>query len=210
MVVDRPVGENPDDWTAFDISKSMRMLRTGDEAQVKRELRKLHLRWWHANRGQMERVLAAAGVPGPVIQHVPEIIDTCRECRMWQPQGPDPTPSVEIATKQNEQVEGDILFYKDFKIWHMIDRADRWHAAMCIPGKTGPILCDAITRTWIQIFGPFKFLIIDGEKGLATEEAETMLKRYGTEIRPRAPGQHARMIERRGAILRHRLHTAEE
>ena len=37
-----------------------------------------------------------------------------------------------------------------------------------------------------------------------------MLKRYGTEIRPRAPGQHARMIERRGAILRHSLHTAEE
>ena len=103
----------------------------------------------------MERVLAAAGVPGSVIQHVPEIIDTCRECRMWQPQGPDPTPTVEIATKQNEQVEGDILFYKDYKIWHMIDRADRWHAAMCIPGNSGPILCDAITRTWIQIFGPF-------------------------------------------------------
>ena len=123
---------------------------------------------------------------------------------------PGPTPTVEIATKQNEQVEGDTLFYKDYTIWHMIDRSDRWHAAMVIPNKLGSTLCDAITRTWIQIFGPLKFLIVDGEKGLATEEAEAMLNMYGTEIRPRAPGQHARMIERRGAILRHSLHTAEE
>ena len=37
-----------------------------------------------------------------------------------------------------------------------------------------------------------------------------MLQRYGAKIRAHAPGQHARMIERRGAILRHSLHTAEE
>ena len=74
----------------------------------------------------------------------------------------------------------------------MIDRSDRWHAAMVIPDKSGPTLCEAITKTWIQIFGPFKFLIIDGEQGLATEDAEVMLKRYGTPPRPRSARPHNR------------------
>ena len=92
----------------------------------------------------------------------------------------------------------------------MIDRADRWHAACEILSKEAPELQEAIDSTWLKIFGPFKVLIIDGEKGIDSESTRAFLKRNGIELRIRAKGQHARMIERRGAIMRHCMHTTEE
>jgi hypothetical protein len=112
--------------------------------------------------------------------------------------------------RQNLEVEADILFYKDYMIWHMLDRVDRWHVACSIPDKKAATLCDAIMTSWVQVFGPFKILVIDGEGGIASKEAKEFLNTQGIQIRLRAPNQHARMVERRGAILRHALHCAEE
>ena len=44
-VIDKAAGEEVKDWTKFDIGRSIRILRTGTEAQITRELRKLPLRW---------------------------------------------------------------------------------------------------------------------------------------------------------------------
>ena len=70
IVVDRAVGGSSD-WTSFDVSKSLRMLRTGSPSDITRTLRKLHLRWWHATRTQMEKMLHAAGVPQGVLDKIP-------------------------------------------------------------------------------------------------------------------------------------------
>ena len=51
--------------------------------------------------------------------------------------------------------------------------------------------------------GPFKLLYMYGEKGLDNDEAKAELKGLETELRVRAPGQHANLIESRNAILRH-------
>ena len=80
-MVDRAAGLNPDDWTSFDVSKSMRILRLGTLDQKRRELRKLHLRCWHATRDQLHANLNAAGVPSDVLEIIPAIVGTCRECR---------------------------------------------------------------------------------------------------------------------------------
>ena len=82
-IVDRAVGENPTDWTSFDISRSLRLLRNGDPAQQQREIRKLHLRWWHGTRKQMETSLGAAGAPQRALDMIPDVIEKCRECRAW-------------------------------------------------------------------------------------------------------------------------------
>ena len=37
---------------------------------------------------------------------------------------------------QNEKLEADILFYKKWLVWHMIDKADRWHNGIEIASKT--------------------------------------------------------------------------
>lgn len=71
--------------------------------------------------------------------------------------------------KQNIIVEGDILFYKEHLVWHMIDRADRWHAGVEITNKQADTLCEAMMTTWYQISGPYQPLVIDGEMGLNSD-----------------------------------------
>ena len=110
-------------------------------------------------------------------------------------------------SEQNKEIEADILFYENFSIWHMVDRADRWHAGKRIVSKTSAILQEAIDVTWLQVFGPFKKLIIDGEKGIDSTSTRDFLARHGIDLQIKAKDQHARMIERRGAILRHCMHT---
>ena len=126
---------------------------------------------------------------------------------MWAKPKPDITPTIELVSEQNQEVEADIMFFEIFSIWHMLDRADRWHAGRQIFGKTSDTLQEAIDLSWLQVFGPFKRLIIDGEKGVDSESTRAFLKRNGIELVVKAKGQHARMIERRGAILRHTMHT---
>ena len=94
--------------------------------------------------------------------------------------------------------------------WHMIDRSDRWHAGCQIESKTTEDLCEAVETCWYQIWGSFKHLVIDGESGINSQAARTYLERLGIKLDARAVGQHARMIERRGAILRHSMHCIEE
>ena len=62
----------------------------------------------------MEKIFRHAGLPEEVVSLIAEIIHTCRECRVWQLPGPSVTASVELPCKQNEFVEGDIMFYKMF------------------------------------------------------------------------------------------------
>ena len=49
-----------------------------------------------------------------------------------------------------------------------------------------------------------------GESGLNNEESNKELKRLGTVLRVRAPGQHANLIESRNGVLRHVMHLVEE
>jgi len=141
---------------------------------------------------------------------IPQIIETCRECRIWQSPAPSITPAVILITKQNDTIQADILFYKKHMAWHMIDVADRWHASVELLSKASPAICEAICTCWLSIFGPFKFLVVDGERGLITDEAVQYLKQHGITIKTKAPNQHANVIERRGAILRHAMHCIED
>ena len=108
----------------------------------------------------------------------------------------------------------DLLFYHKEVICHLIDRCTRWHAACILKGnlegkgkKTTESLLDAVFVIWLAIFGPPQFLYVDGESGIINKEAIESLKKQGTEVKTRAPKQHAQFIERRGAILRHSMHT---
>ena len=71
------------------------------------------------------------------------------------------------------------MFVGAFSIWHMVNRADRWHAGKAITGKSSETLQEAIEKTWLQVFGPFQKLIIDGERGIDALQPEPSL--HGTE-----------------------------
>ena len=102
------------------------------------------------------------------------------------------------------------MFYRDYIIFHMIDRATRWHAAEEIANKTEETLLEYVYKVWIKVWGPPTNLHVDGESGLNTDAVKANLKRQGTQVHTRAPQQHARFIERRGAILRASMHITEE
>ena len=84
----------------------------------------------------------------------PNIIDTCRACRAWQEPKDSPQTTIDLPSKENESLEADIMFYKVFQVRHMLDQADRWHNGTEVQRKTSTELKEAMSRTWLQIFGP--------------------------------------------------------
>ena len=79
----------------------------------------------------------------------------------------------------------------------MIKLTENGHCQRCFPG------------CWCKRSGPFQTLYSDGESGLNCQGAINELKRLGTILKVKARGQHASIIERRNAILRHVLHMIE-
>ena len=77
----------------------------------------------------MQSILRNAGVPQSVLDLIPNIIATCKECRMCAARPRETKPAVEIAMSFGEVVETDLMFYKEFIIHHFVCRASRWHAA---------------------------------------------------------------------------------
>ena len=201
--------EHPSDWSRFDVTHSLKDLRSSHEPTIIRTLRKLHLRWWHAGPTNMTSVLRNAGIPEEVISYIPDIISTCRECRKWAPKAKDTQPSVSLAMNFNEVVETDLMFYREYVVHHFICRATRWHVAVETPNKTEDQLITNFHTAWVSIFGPPQQLVTDSEAGLTSSSAEARLKRMCVVLKVRGKDQRARYIERRGAILRHAMHVME-
>ena len=105
---------NRRDWTSFDLGRVLRVFRNADPASCKLSLRKLHLRWFHAQAQAMIRVLERAGVPKPILDMIPDIVDTCVACRAWARPLHDAQTSVEIEDQFNAAVEADLMFVYSF------------------------------------------------------------------------------------------------
>ena len=73
----------PAEWTSHDMRRALRLLHSVDAGVVKRTLRRLHIRLWHAPAARMIELLRLAGAPSSAIKQVKEIVDTCRICRLW-------------------------------------------------------------------------------------------------------------------------------
>ena len=198
------------DWSRFNIQVSLRNLRSYNATVVQAELRKLHLRWWHAREPKMRTILQAAGVDEIRLNMIKRVVDTCRECRAWQKRGNIVTPSVNLPSKFNERGQCDIMFYKRQMAWHIVDECIRLSDGCHIADKTTETLLNAYATTWVQRNGPFKILLSDGELGLNNKTAIDELKRLGTELQVQAPLQHASLAESRQAMLRHVMHMIEE
>ena len=197
------------DWTKFDLQSSLRELISGTEAQKRRMVRKLHLRWWHCGTTTLARLLKAAGAPADVLDMVPEVVDTCRICRAWAKPSTSMT-SNRLITEFNQEVECDIVFSKhqgrQKMFLHLVDRAVRWCSTTELEDKSTEKLLDAIDTCWVAIFGPMKTIIIDGELGLDNESSTWYFQVRGINKRTAAVGQHPRIADRRVQILRSSIH----
>ena len=73
--------ERPHDWSDFDIGRVVRIFRTNRESAIRLSLRKLHVRWWHAQADTMKRFLDRVGVAQKVLDLIPDTVATCSVCR---------------------------------------------------------------------------------------------------------------------------------
>ena len=68
----------------------------------------------------------------------------------------------------------------------------------------------AIEELWVSVHGPMRELITDSEGGIVLSDKTTQyLARKGIKLCPRGKDQHARYVERRGALLRDTIHRIE-
>ena len=200
----------PMDWSSFDLQATFRALRRGTEAEQRRLLRKLHLRWWHCSADRMVRLLKTAGFPKSTLDIVPSINDTCRVCRHWSRPTPDAQASSRMVVGFNVEVEGDLMFVKHAGDQHIVlvltDRGVRWTSTALVSDRRTSTLLDAFDTVWVAIFGPPQVLLFDGEAGLNDDESTTYFQLRGITKRTAAPRQHTRIVDRKIAILRDTLH----
>ena len=137
-------------------------------------------------------------------------VDTCKICRHWTRPSPKAISSHRLSTAFNQVVQWDILFYKSFMISHLCDGATRFSVAVVISDKEVTTIIRSIANGWIRLFGPPKLLLVDGESGLDSEGCRQWLDRIGSEIKTKAPNEHAQMVERHHELFRQTLHRVED
>ena len=124
-----------------------------------------------------------------------------------------PTPksitSTKLATASNEVVQWDILFHMRLMISHLMDECILWAAGSVIASKEANALIESITRDWLRPYSAPRILIADGETGLSTEHASQWLDRWQIQMKTKAPGEHAQMVERHHELLRRLLLKVE-
>ena len=118
-------------------------------------------------------------------------------------------PSISLPGKFNEEVECDLFFYKKHIVFGIIGRCIRYANGLEIPNKTKDTLLEAYMDAWATN-EPAMVMHCDGEGGLNNDDAREQLTSMGTELRVRASGQHATVIEARNGMLRGVMHVMEE
>eukprot|EP00959_Pyramimonas_sp_CCMP1952_P412421 8642570-Pyramimonas_sp.AAC.1 len=103
--VDAATGHVPEEGMRFDVAQSLRVLRTGDASRMRREMRKLRIRWWRATRTRVESRCIAAWCLDSVVEVVAGVIDACRERRVWASNASHIAPSVELVAASAQEVE---------------------------------------------------------------------------------------------------------
>ena len=141
-------------------------------------------------------LLKHTGTDDRVLKMIPAIIETCRICRLWVRPGPRNKLTVRISIRFNEAVQFDLLFYDTYIVVHLIDECIRWSALEQVDNRDEDTLMTAVMNCWIRHYGAMNVIIMDGEKGLASDSALTFFDHHGIARIQRAPEQHAQTVEK--------------
>ena len=86
-------------------------------------------------------------------------------------------------------------FFKVRVILHVVDECIRWTVAVLLKDRSTEEVMEGLVCSWFQPFGPPDMVICDGEGALGGDKAADLLDRWGSNRAPRAPRQHAHLIE---------------
>eukprot|EP00959_Pyramimonas_sp_CCMP1952_P451660 9456680-Pyramimonas_sp.AAC.1 len=98
----------------------------------------------------MMPVLSNIGLNDVRLNLVKGVCDICRECRAWDKPGHTVMPSTALPCNFNEEVECDLMLYKqEHHIFHIIDRCIRYATGIEVPDKTMTTILDAYHQCWM-------------------------------------------------------------
>eukprot|EP00974_Lingulodinium_polyedra_P128357 11205749-Lingulodinium_polyedra.AAC.1 len=69
----------------------------------------------------MTHISSAVGVPQTRLQLVPQIVETCRVCRMWSKPGPKAIAAATLSVRFDERVQSDLLLR--YRVFNVLDEA---------------------------------------------------------------------------------------
>ncbi len=214
----QPTGqEEKEDWRCVNVSRIMANLRSPSRDVRALSLKRLHVRWHHANTTQMTQLLRAAGVPPHVLAEVVEVVRACLVCRDWHKPSPHNITTFRLTLSFNEEVQFDLVFYHSLidqpslarVVVNLVDTCVRWCATKSVGSKEEVELLTAVSAIWIFIHGPMETLVLDEETGMRGRAAQDWAESNGISLKYKAPRQKAWLVERHNELLREGLHVIE-
>ena len=156
-------------------------------------------------RASQENARSSAGsrCTQHVLAEVQNVVDTCSSCREWQRRSNKPVASLTITSQFNEGVQFDLLFLEDDMIVaHIVCMCIRWAQGEMVKSREPKDVLAAIDHFWIRQYGPPKTIVSDQEGALYSDEGAIWASRWQIELKSKAKGAHAHIIERRNDLLR--------
>ena len=98
------------DWTRCKVDDALHVLKSHRQGTIRRQLRLLHLRWYHAGIARMTNILRAAGISERVLKMIPATVNTCRACRAFRRPADHSVATSRMPTQFNERVQHDVLY----------------------------------------------------------------------------------------------------
>ena len=197
------------DWSDWSVGKASKVLRSENMIIVRRTLRRLHVRMWHAPAARLTDLPTTAGIPGRALDQIPRVVDTCPVCRMWSRPGNRPKASLSIVTDFNVEVQHDLVTWKGKQVLHLICVFLKFSQGGLLASRVTRHVLDMITHVWIRQFGPMKRLVSDHEGALDSDEARAWATRWGIEMHFCPKGAHAVVVEKHNDLLRRQLHNVD-
>ena len=195
--------ENWSDWSA---GKALKLLRSDNILVVRRTLRRLHVRMWHAPAQRLHDLLKTAGVPTSALDEIPVVVDTCPVCRMWARPGTKAVTTAKNITDFNVEVQFDLVKWKQHWICHIICVFLRWSQGGITPSREPRDILRVITHVWLRQYGAMTTFVSDHEGAIDSDEGRAWASRWGIKLAFRPRGAHARIVERHNELLRKQFH----
>ena len=148
--------EEPEGWQSFSLGRALQLLHSLNQGVVRRTLRRLHVRFWYMVTKRMQELLRHAGAPQSAIKTVPEIVETCRVCRMWTRPTARSMTRTRLAQEFKAMVQWDLLVACDWMLSHCLDEALRWSIFPRVPSKSLTHILGSITLNLLRRYRPMK------------------------------------------------------
>ena len=163
------------DWAELGVGRAMQLLRSVHPGVVRRAVRRLHIRLWHALAARLCSLLSKTGVPQAAMMQA--VADTCRVCHSWTMHGQRSISSGQVHGAFNEDLQLDLIFWHTHMVMHMIDSCIRWPHTEILPIKDAAGILECITMLWFRQYGSPQTITSDNEGGLDSEDGRNWVAR---------------------------------